>query len=197
MFSCTSTLQVSYINAFAWCWEKQLQCWSLILWQRFNHLQNLWLVGSSNHLSIAPVDSQRDISLMQLSLGVSAHTTGLWKFSELSFSLFIASASSLAPLIMVPAFWAPRYSRMLLSWSSVGGASVTSSSNSARCGFVWCEWSLTWSSVACSEALADVCFRRVLTRREAGELALWKRVITSRVLCWRKDMALARSFGYL
>lgn len=33
-------------------------------------------------------------------------------------------------------------------------------------------------------ALADACFRREATRTEAGELALWKRVTMSLVLCW-------------
>jgi len=37
--------------------------------------------------------------------------------------------------------------------------------------------------VAYSVALAEACFKRVLTLMEAGKLALWKRVITSRVLC--------------
>lgn len=57
------------------------------------------------------------------------------------------------------------------------------SSNSARSGAVCAEWSLAWSSVACSVAFADTCLRRVATRTEAGELALWKRVTMSLVLC--------------
>lgn len=59
-----------------------------------------------------------------------------------------------------------------------------SSSNSARAAEVCAEWSLAWSSVAASDALAEACFRRVATRVEAGELALWKRVTMSLVLRW-------------
>lgn len=66
----------------------------------------------------------------------------------------------------------PTYSKMVWSWSDVGGSSVMFSSNSARSGAVCAEWSLAWSSVACWVALADACLRREATRTEAGELAL-------------------------
>lgn len=61
---------------------------------------------------------------------------------------------------------------------------MTSSSNSERWAFEWVVWSEAWSSVAVSEAWAEDCFRRLRTREEAGRAGLWKRVITSRVLCW-------------
>lgn len=66
----------------------------------------------------------------------------------------------------------------------MGGSSVMFSSNSAREESDCAVWSLAWSSVACSVALADACFRSEATRTEAGELALWKRVTMSLVLCY-------------
>lgn len=59
------------------------------------------------------------------------------------------------------------------------------SSNSSRGGAVWALWSLAWSAVAVSVALAEICLSRVAARVEAGLPALWKRVMISRVLCWR------------
>jgi len=59
---------------------------------------------------------------------------------------------------------------------------VILSSNSGLLALVWAEWSLAWSSVAVSAALADACFNAAATRTEAGELALWKRVMVSSVL---------------
>jgi len=69
----------------------------------------------------------------------------------------------------------PTYSRMVASWSDVGGSSVTSSWNSER----WMGPRPAWSAVEFSAAAAETCFRRVATRAEAGELALWKRVMMS------------------
>jgi hypothetical protein len=60
---------------------------------------------------------------------------------------------------------------------------VTSRSNSCLLGLVCGVWSLAWSSVAGSLALAEICLRRVCTLREAGDLALWKSEMTSFVLC--------------
>lgn len=45
-------------------------------------------------------------------------------------------------------------------------------------------WSDAWSSVAVSEASVEACLRRLRTRVEDEREGLWKRVITSRVLCW-------------
>lgn len=108
--------------------------------------------------------------------------------SGLRLKSFIASVSEDAPLIMDEMPGLPTYSKMVCSWSVVGGFSVISSSNSAREGGVWEEWSLAWSSVAVADALAEACFRRVATRVEAGELALWKRVTISLVLRWEKSI---------
>ena len=79
----------------------------------------------------------------------------------------------------------PTYSRMVWSWSVVGGSSVMFRSNSSRwrLGCVCGVWSLAWSSVADSVALALTCLRRVAALTEPGELALWKRVTMSFVLC--------------
>lgn len=94
----------------------------------------------------------------------------------------MASSLDEAPLIMDPMPGLPTYSRMVWTWSGVGGSSVMFSSNSARAGCVWAEWSLAWSSVAVSVALADACFRREAIRTDSGALALWKRVTMSLVL---------------
>lgn len=113
-------------------------------------------------------------------------TTGRWKFSALCLNSFRASSWDDAPLTMEEIPVLPTYSRMVCTWSVVGGSSVMFSSNSGRWGGVWDEWSLAWSSVACSAAFAEACFKRVATRVEAGELALWKRVMMSLVLRWRQ-----------
>lgn len=59
---------------------------------------------------------------------------------------------------------------------------VTSSSNSPRCCFEWVEWSLAWSSVAVSLAVAEACFRMLRVLVDAWMEGEWKRVIGSRVL---------------
>lgn len=110
-------------------------------------------------------------------------TTGLLKFSLPSLNFFNASFSLLAPWMTELILLVPTYSRIDRSWSVVGAASVMSKSNSGRLGSVWWEWSLAWSSVADSEALAETCLRRLTTLVEAGELALWKTVIMSFGLC--------------
>lgn len=61
------------------------------------------------------------------------------------------------------------------------------SSNSTRLGLDCDEWSLAWSSVAWAAALADSAFKREAIRIEAGELALWKRVTMSLVLCCSRE----------
>jgi hypothetical protein len=78
----------------------------------------------------------------------------------------------------------PRYSRIDLSWSAVGGASVTSRSNSTRSSLLWAWWELAWSSVAWDTACAFVCLSRVRTRVEAVLEGLWKRVTTFFAPCW-------------
>ena len=103
-----------------------------------------------------------------------------------SLNFFIASSSVCAPFTTegMPAF--PTYSRMVVSWPVVGGSSVMLSSNSCcRVFFVWVVWSLAWSSVAVSVAVADNCFRSVATLVDAGELALWNKVTMSRGLCYK------------
>lgn len=85
--------------------------------------------------------------------------------------------------MMLDTLLGPTYSRMVLTWSVVGGSSVMLSSNSARFGEVWWLWSLAWSCVAGFDALAETCLRRVAILCEAGELALWKTVMMSRGLC--------------
>ncbi|KAJ0166375.1 hypothetical protein CTA2_7525 [Colletotrichum tanaceti] len=115
-------------------------------------------------------------------------TTGLWKDSEFCWNFLRASCSVDAPLTIDEILFFPTYSRMVLTWSAVGGSSVMLSSNSARdfWGFVWTLWSLAWSSVAPAAALADTCLRMLAALTEAGEPALWKRVTMSRVLCWSR-----------
>ncbi len=102
------------------------------------------------------------------------HTTGLWKLSRFSLNFLRASFWVLAPLTTEGMPELPTYSRMVLSWSGVGGFSVMSSSNGCRRALVCAEWSLAWSSVAVSEALADACFSRLATRKEAGGAGLVK-----------------------
>lgn len=67
------------------------------------------------------------------------------------------------------------------------------SSNWSRIGAVWAEWSLAWSRVAPEVALAETCFKRLATLTDAGELALWKTVTISSVLCYM----LVSSYAYL
>lgn len=145
------------------------------------HLQYLGLVGSHNDLAIVPIHrlSRVSIPAQIRRMADIAHTIGLWKASALFLNNRKASLSDEAPLTTEETLLLPTYSRMVWSWSAVGGSSVTLSSNSARWGVVWAEWSLAWSSVACSVALALACFSTVATRTEAGELALWKRVMMS------------------
>jgi hypothetical protein len=78
--------------------------WYLTLRQLLKQLQDLRLVGSNHRPSITPINSLQLISDPSLQSGAWEHTTGLWKFSPLCASFFTASASSLAPLIIVPAF---------------------------------------------------------------------------------------------
>lgn len=60
---------------------------------------------------------------------------------------------------------------------------MLSSNSSCRVFFVWAVWSLAWSSVAVSVAVAEICFSSVATLVDAGELALWNKVTMSLVLC--------------
>lgn len=70
-------------------------------------------------------------------------TTGRSNDSPLALSFFNASVSFCAPRITCDAVPdPPRYSNMVLSWSPVGGASVTSSSNSIRSSFSCAWWEL-------------------------------------------------------
>jgi len=71
------------------------------------------------------------------------------------------------------------YSRIVFTWSSVGGSSVMLSSNGSR-ALAGVEFV---ASLAAWLALAEAVLRRLTIRVEAGELALWKRVTMSRVLC--------------
>lgn len=138
----------------------------------------------SNQQSVQ-VKSARDVH-QQLVRGLQQEqdlTTGLWKLLLLSLNFFRASFSVCAPLTTVGMAAFPTYSRIVLSWSAVGCSSVTLSSNSCRSMLLWEEWSLAWSSVAVSLALAETCFRRVATLVDAGELALWNKVTMSRGLC--------------
>jgi hypothetical protein len=64
---------------------------------------------------------------------------------------------------------------------------VISSSNGSRAvTWFWGVWSEAWSSVAVSCAWAEAVLRMLATRVEPGTEGLWKRVITSRVLCCRE-----------
>lgn len=112
------------------------------------------------------------------------HTKGLTN-ELLSFPKTLkASVSVCAPLTTSPAFWLPTYSRMLFNWSSVGGSSLMSSSNSVlsfeACGFV----DEAWSSVAYATAFARLCLRRVRTRLLEEIDGEWKRVTTSFAPCY-------------
>lgn len=180
--------------AFTWCIkvaQKSKEITYLLFRQTVQHFQDLRLIIPSNSSSIIPVNRLymyiNKVLRPSISVGfrlLRELTTGRWKLSAFSFNFLIASASSFAPFTIVPALCAPTYSRMLLSWSEVGGSSVMSSSNVWRFAFDWAVWSLAWSSVACSVAVADACFRRLWTRTEAARLGLWNRVTTSRDLCY-------------
>ncbi len=65
-----------------------------------------------------------------------------------------------------------------MSWSVVGVSSVIWSLNSGR-------WVLE-SEAELSAAAADACCKAEATLTEAGEAALWKRVMMSRDLRWRE-----------
>lgn len=99
--------------------------------------------------------------------------------------------------MMLEILLGPTYSRIVLTWSAVGGFSVTSSSNSSgRLACVCAVWSLAWSSVAPAAELADTCLSRLATLCEAGEPALEKRVMMSRVLCcWGVNRAVSEVLG--
>jgi hypothetical protein len=117
-------------------------------------------------------------------------TTGLLKTSLLFSKAFSASATLFAPSTIFgisPSPFASAYSSIVLSWSTVGGASVILSSNGSSRTFVAACSSplLAWSIVLDDDALAFTCRRRLATRVEAGEPALLKSVIMSRVLCCR------------
>lgn len=51
--------------------------------------------------------------------------------------------------------------------------------NSVLSSLLCVAWSEAWSSVAVAVAVADVCFRMVWARIEAGTLGWWKSVMTS------------------
>lgn len=101
-------------------------------------------------------------------------TSGRSRFSLFSLNFFSASLSSLAPLTTWEAPFSPTYCKIVCTWSRVGASSVMFSSNGSRRALA--------SLTALVWALVDACFSRLETRTEAGELALWKSVIMSRVL---------------
>jgi hypothetical protein len=153
--------------------------------QGVEHLEDLRLVLAGKSLAVAPVDNLEIVSAFEprsmyhpdKSLTL---TTGFWKLLASWANFLRASVSLLAPLMMVEILLGPTYSRMVLTWSAVGGFSVMSRSNSSDRRAA--EWSLAWSAVAGADELADTCFSRVTTLAEAGEPALEKRVMISRVL---------------
>ena len=121
--------------------------------------------------------------LLDVAFSISVLTTGALNLFLSCDNLCIASNASLAPSTTWLAFLSPAYSMMVFNWSPVGGSSVTFNSKSLRWSLFWPEWSAAWSTVALSDASAEICLRRARTREDAGTEDLWKRVITSRPLC--------------
>ena len=113
-------------------------------------------------------------------------TTGGLNLAGSSRNLFIASPIFFDPSTTCPALPSPMYSRIDRTWSPVGVSSVTLSSQSARAVLLWCEWSDAWSSVAVAADCADSCLSRVSARVEDWREGRWKRVMMSRVLCYKK-----------
>jgi len=145
------------------------------------HLQNLRLVVANNGFAIVPIHDLVGSASVARARELQ-HTTGRWKLSWFCLNSLKASVGLVAPLTMDEMLELPAYSRIVWSWLGVGASSVMFNSNSSLEGLLCAEWSLAWSSVALSDALADNCFRRVATRTEDVEPALWKRVTVSLAL---------------
>ena len=155
-------------------------------WIAFNSSWSLLWLSPTTTFPWCQSTTFRDISpLYVIQTGRQMqHTNGLTN-ELLSFPKTLkASVSVCAPLTTSPAFWLPTYSRMLFNWSSVGGSSLMSNSNSVlsfeACGFV----DEAWSSVACATAFARLCLRRVRTRLLEEMDGEWKRVTTSFAPCY-------------
>ena len=101
------------------------------------------------------------------------YTTGALNFFESSFSIFIASPLFLAPSTSSDDLSPLTYSKMVLSWSVVGGVSITFNSKGGCC----------FLSVEPPLARADASFKTSRIRTDEGNDGRWKRVMTSSVLC--------------
>ena len=145
--------------------------------------QKIVALGLRNtSFSVIPVDNLH-WSIMHWSIiyvDHVAHTTGYLNFLPSVLSAFIASLRSLAPSTTSFARRLPTYSKILRSWSGVGGSSVMFSSNSDRWILFCLLWSPAWSTVAVSLAVAEACFNIARARIEDGVPGLWNSVITSR-----------------
>ena len=107
----------------------------LLFLKFIQHLQDLRLVGTGSGLAIVPVNHlDKDVSIIANlhRYKATVHTTGRWKFSALSLNFFRASFSVVAPFTIDEILGLPTYSRIVWSWSAVGGSSVMFRSNSAR-----------------------------------------------------------------
>lgn len=115
-------------------------------------------------------------------------TMGLWKLPASCWNFLIASTTVSAPLITFPMSDLGTYSSIVSTWSAVGGSSVTLRSKGSRVTGAAEEVGAEsgapteGDSLAAWLALVEACLRRLTMRVEAGEFALWKSVMMSRVL---------------
>lgn len=140
----------------------------------------------NHNLAVIPIDNLHHVSHAPILRRAAPKqpatrnklTMGLWKLPASLWKFLIASVTVPAPLTTCPMSAAGTYSSIVSTWSAVGGSSVTLRSKGSRVTVGPEEG----ASLAAWLALADACLRRLTMRVEAGELALWKRVMMSRVL---------------
>lgn len=151
------------------------------------HREDLGLMVPNHNLAVIPIDNLHHVSNAPIlrraaqpinSATKTKLTMGLWKLPASLWKFLIASVTVPAPFTTCPMSAVGTYSSIVSTWSAVGGSSVTLRSKGSRVT-VGPE---AGASLAAWVALVEACLRRLTMRVEAGELALWKRVMMSRVL---------------
>lgn len=164
-----------------------------LLIRPLQQLEDLGLLAPNSNLPITPINNLYRLASTSPLLPHTPKaklTTGVRKLSLSILNLLSASLTLLAPLTICGISPLPTYPSIVSTWSAVGDFSQMSRSKGSRATGAAAEVGdaagapVEGASLAAWEALVAACLRRLMARVEAGVLALWKRVIMSRVLRW-------------